>query len=222
MIALTFDQSMIDAQMRRLDKVPYAVQRALYPAVSEVLRLSRRDLAERLKGDVPLPPRLIEQSIKLSQAVARGESAEGTLTVNSKLLPLIYYDVEPLEITARKGLRSKQWPGFSYALRDGERREREEEPGQYRAGLPFIAQMRNSTGRGRGGSVNAVQSGAGHLGVYYRTTFGQVKEAYGPAVQYHACTPEVENMLMVGAEDNFALILPRMVDAALAEHGGGS
>ncbi len=204
MISITFDAELIERQMQRLAKVPYAVQRALYPAVSEVLRLARTELAGQLVSDIPLPPRLIEKSIKLSQAVARGQGAEGSLTVAGRAVPLINYDVQPQDVTARKGMRSKQWSGFSYSLRAGEQRQREELPGKFRTGLPFIARMPG-----------------GHLGVYYRTA-SQLKEAYGPTVQYHATTPEVEQMLRAGAESNFSRILPRIVDTVLAEHGGAS
>lgn len=203
MITIVFDEDLIDQQMRRLEKVPYAVQRALYPAVGEVLRLARSDLAGQLTSDIPLPPRLIEKSIRLSQAIARGEGVEGSLSVAGKAVPLINYDVDPQDITARKGMRPKQWPGFTYALRSGQRRQREEMGGQqFMSGLPFIARMPG-----------------GHLGVYYRTVFGQMKEAYGPTMQYHATTPEVERMLRAGAEENFARILPRIVDTVLAERG---
>lgn len=203
MISIVFDEDLIDRQMRRLEKVPYAVQRALYPAVSEVLRLARTELAGHLTSDIPLPPRLIEKSIRLSQAVARGHGAEGSLSVAGKAVPLINYDADPQEITPRKGMRSKQWPGFTYSLRSGERRQREEMGGQqFMSGLPFIARMPG-----------------GHLGIYYRTVFGQMKEAYGPTVQYHATTPEVEHMLRSGAEENFARILPRIADNVLAERG---
>ena len=203
MISIMFDEDLIDRQMRRLEKAPYAVQRALYPTVSEVLRIARTELSEHLISEIPLPPRLIEKSIRLTYAVARGQGAEGSLSVAGKAVPLINYDVQPQEITARKGMRSKQWPGFTYSLRSGERRQREEMGGQqFMTGLPFIARMPG-----------------GHLGIYYRTVFGQMKEAYGPKIQYHATTPEVENMLIAGAEENFARILPRIVDTVLAERG---
>ena len=113
MITITFDEALIESQMQRLAKVPYAVQRALYPTISEVLRIARSDLASQLVSDIPLPPRLIEKSIRLSQAVASGQSVAGGLTVATKLIPLINYEVDPQVITARKGMRSKSWPGFS-------------------------------------------------------------------------------------------------------------
>ncbi|GAB7080873.1 hypothetical protein [Megalodesulfovibrio paquesii] len=205
MIDITFDEALIARQLQRLAGVPYAVQRALYPAVGEVLDCSRTELAAHLVSDVPLPRRVIAKSIRLSQVGASGQNVTGRLTVASRTVPLIYYDVQPQELTARKGARPKQWPGFSFALRTGERREREEMLGlQYMRGLPFIARM------------------GSHLGVYYRGSKNTPREAYGPAVQYHATTPEVERLLRVGAEDNMARILPRIVETVLAKHGGAS
>lgn len=218
MITITFDETLIEQQMQRLQKIPYAVQRALFPAVSETLRLARTDLTRQLVSDVPLPPRLLEKSVKLSQAIARGTGVEGSLTVIGKAMPLIFYSVTPKEITARKGLRSKRWPGFTYSLRSGEARERERLGSINQiTGLPFIAQMRNSTGKRRNGVNYAQQSGSGHLGVYYQTSNKQIKEAYGPTVQYHATTPEIEQMLVAGADENFSRTLPRIIDRVLAE-----
>lgn len=201
MIELHFDAALIERQMERLKKVPYAVQKALYPAVAEVMTIAREDLARQIKSDVPLAPKLIEKSIKMTTPRISGQGVEGLLTVASKALPLINYDVEPATVTARKGMRSKQWPGFSYALRTGERRSREQLEGlEHMKGLPFIAQMPG-----------------GHLGVYRRTFAGQLKELYGPRMQYHATTPAMEAMLIARAEENFSRILPRIVDRVLTE-----
>lgn len=222
MITVEFDQKLIDRELRRLKAVPYAVQKVLYPAISEVLHEARRNLAEQLTADLPLSPRFIAASIKLAVNYATAAGAEGSLTVASKAVPLIDYGVTPAQVTARKGMRSKQWPGFSYSLRSGEARSREALVGTFGAGLPFIAQMRNSTGKRRGGAMHAAQSGGGHLGVYARTVFGQLKELYGPPLQYHATTPEMERMLLAKSQETFERVLPRMVDAALASHGGAS
>lgn len=204
MIELHFDAALIEEQMKRLEKVPYAVQRALYPAVAEVMSLAKDELSQKLAADVSLPAKLIRQSVKSLTPRINGNGVEGYVRVASKAVPLIEYDVEPKEVTARKGLRNKQWPGFSYSLRSGARRRREELEGlEHMKGLPFIASMHN---RGRGG----------HLGIYRRTAFGQTKELYGPYVQYHATTPEMEAALISSAEGNFLRILPRVVDQVLA------
>ena len=201
MIDLHFDTALIERQMARLAKVPHAVQKALYPAVAEVMSIAREDLARQLKSDVPLDPKLIEKSIKATTPRISGQGVEGRITVVGKALPLINYDVAPADVTARKGSSPKQWPGFSYALRTGERRQREQLEGlEEMKGLPFIAQMPG-----------------GHQGVYRRTHAGQLKELYGPRMQYHATTPEMEAMLIANAEDNFMRILPRVVDRVLAE-----
>lgn len=200
MIALQFDTSMVEEHLARLEKVPHAVQRALYPAVSEVMRLARTDLAGKLKSDVPVDPKLIEKSIRLIIPRISGQGVEGYISVAGKALPLINYDVDPATVTAKKGLRPKQWSGFSYALRTGERRQREQLEGLHTMkGLPFIAHMPG-----------------GHLGVYRRTPSGQLKELYGPRIQYHATTPVMEAFVIARAENNFERILPAVVDRVLA------
>lgn len=201
MIDLTFDAQDISRQMDRLKGVPHAVQKALYPTMAEVLRVVRADLASQLTSNVPLNPKTIAKSIKTTAPRINATGVEARLGVYSKRLPLIAYDVQPAEVTARKGLRPKQWPGFTYALRTGERRNREPLEGlESMKGLPFIAQMPG-----------------GHLGVYRRTGHGRIKELYGPSVQYHATTPEVETGIITLAEQHFTRLLPRVVDRVLAE-----
>lgn len=207
MIALNFDTDFIDAALARMEKIPYAVQRALWPAVAEVIDMVRVELAERLIEDVPLPARFIRQSIKCGTSRSDGQGVVANLRVASKPLPLIEYDVKPKEVTARKGMRNIHWPGFSYSLSSGERRQREELEGlEHMKGLPFIATMHNN----RKG---------GHLGVYRRTQQGEIKEFYGPRMQYHATTPEIEAYLIQRTEDNFRQILPRIVNQAIAAGG---
>lgn len=207
MIELHFDTDEIERQMKRIKGFPWAVQEALYPAMHITIDHLRQKLAGRLEADVPLPKKLIAKSIRVLSVRASGQGCFALLNVASKAVPLIHYDVEPKEVTARKGLRNKQWPGFSYALRSGDRRQREELEGlEHMVGLPFIAQMRNSARR---------QSGGGHLGIYRRTPYGQLKEIYGPRVQYHATRPIVEAELLMEAEIYLVRQLTRIVDRIL-------
>lgn len=199
-IEIRIDATEMDDAMRRMDDIPYALQRAVYPAVAEVLEGVRNDLAGYIKSDVPLPDKIAKKAIKLSPPRASGGVVVGEVAVGSATVPLIYYDVQPLEITARAGMRSKQWPGFTYGLRTGERRESSER--SQGISLPFIACMPT-----------------GHVGVYYRTPT-QMKQAYGPTVQYHVATPEVEHKIVKRADTVFPSVLARYVDQAIATHGG--
>lgn len=204
MIELHFDTALITRELKRMEKIPYAVQRALYPAVSEVVDMARFDLVARLTADVPLPPKIIRQSIRSRVIQATAQGAEVHLCVASKAISLIEYDIDPKAVTARKGMNNKRWPSFSYALRKGERRDRGELEGREEMqGLPWIASMNNSKQKGR-------------LGIYRKTDSGKIFQMYGPRMQYFATTPEVEADLIKNAEDNFKRILPRFVDQALA------
>lgn len=198
-IKITIDPSSLDDAMRRMEGIPYALQRAIYPAVSEVLQGVRDDLVAYVTSDVPLPDKISRKAIKLSAPRMAGDSVIGEVTVGSATVPLIHYDVEPQSITARSGMRSKQWPGFTYSLRAGERRQSSELSGG--VSLPFIAKMPT-----------------GHVGVYYRTP-SQMKQAYGPTVQYHVATPEVEQQVVDRANADFPAALAKYVDQAIAAHG---
>lgn len=199
-VEITIDDEQFEAALEKLRDVPYAMQRAILPAVSHVLNGIRDQLAEHLESEVPLPAKAAKRAIKLSQPRMDGQSVSGFVAVRSATLPLIYYDVQPMQNTVRKGMLPRQWPGFTYSLRKGERRDGQE---QIRgSSLPFIATMPN-----------------GHMGVYYRTPT-QMKQAYGPTVQYHIATPDVENSIVSKASLEFPEILDRYVDQALAQYGG--
>lgn len=222
-VEIRIDHSELDEAMRRLESIPYALQRAVYPAVSEVLQGVRDHLADYLTSDVPLPDKLSRKAIRLSGVRLEGGVVVGEVSVTSASIPLIYYDVEALEITARTGIRSKKWPGFTFALRTGERRQSSERAEG--KGLPFIARMPG-----------------GHLGVYFRPGYQSgvrqsglwgkgkrgvkahdaVKQAYGPRVQYHVATPEVEQSIINRANEAFPVILAKYVDQAIETHGGES
>lgn len=202
MIELHFDAREIERQMQRLERVPQAVSRALYPAVSQVVDMARDTLRTQLDADVPLPATLLRQSITSGPVRATNQGVAGVVRVCSRPVRLIDYDVTPQTVTARKGLPSRRWPGFSYALRNNARRMSAELPTE---SLPFIAIMHN---RGKGG----------HSGVFQRTRQGKIKELYGPHVQYHATRPEVEAAVIASAEKDFSRIFPRIVERVLAEH----
>lgn len=208
-IEITIDPREIEAALERLRGIPHALQRAIYPAVGEVMQGVRNHLAGYLSSDVPLSSKSARKAIKLNQPRMAGGSVIGEVVVRSTMLPLIEYGVQPQEVTARPGVNPRNWPDFTFSLRRGDIRA-----GRSRiqgAGLPFIARMNT-----------------GHLGVYYRTGGRtrkgnvQIKQSYGPTVQYHVATPEIEGMFSEQASARFPEILARYVDQTLAGHGGGS
>lgn len=208
-VEIIIDPKEIEAALAKLKDVPYALQRAVYPAVAEVMQGVRNHLAEYLTSDVPIDPGAALKAIKLTQPRQTGDAVIGEVVVRSAMLPLIYYDVQPRAITASQGLHPRQWPDFTFSLRRGDRRA-----GRSRiqgASLPFIAQMKG-----------------GHLGVFFRTGgqtkkgYVQIKQSYGPTVQYHVATPEIESSFSDQGTSRFPEILARYVDQALANFGGGS
>lgn len=209
MIEIRIDPAQLDAARRKLAGVPYAMQRAIMPAVGEVLRDGAAYLADHLQTEVPLPPKMSARAVRVSGLRLVGDAVIGEITVRSPHLRLIHYDVRPSAVTARRGTPSRRWPGFTFALRAGERRASEDLP-TYGGGTPFIARMPG-----------------GHLGVYYRTgrrtRHGreQLQEKYGPDVQYHVATPEVEQGVIDRASLRFPAVLARYVDQALATHAAG-
>lgn len=199
-VEIIFDSDLIERTLERLRDVPYALQRAVYPAVSEVLEGVKDHLSEYLTSDVPIDPKAARKALKMRMPMSSGGFILGSVSVSSKMLPLIYYDVQPKSQTAQSGLRPAQWPDFTFSLRRGDRRA-----GRSRiqgSSLPFIARMPT-----------------GHLGVYYRTGTG-IKQSYGPTVQYHVATPEIESAFADRANRRFPELLGRYADQALAGSGG--
>lgn len=200
-VEIYIDQQEVNDALERLGKVPYAMQRAIYPAVSEMAQKVREHLAEYLTSEVPLPKHIARRAIGTSGVRTSSGGVSATVYVKSKApVPLVYYDVKPLEVTARPGSRPSGWPGFSYSLRKGEERSGHER--RLGLGLPFIARMPN-----------------GHLGVYFRTAT-QMKQAYGPSVQYHVADPKVEAELATGMQQEFPVVLERYIEQALEKYQG--
>ncbi|MCL2791079.1 MAG: hypothetical protein FWD79_10605 [Desulfobulbus sp.] len=223
MIAITIDEAKMDEAMQRLGKVQWAMQRAILPAVHEMMRGVADQLAEHLESDVSLIRKTTRDAVKVLGVRLEGDKVTGEVRVRSQHIPLIAYDVDPADITARPGFSARNWPGFTYSLRTGERRRSENRIKG--ASLPFIARMPG-----------------GHVGVYYRpghkagSTFKRglwskgrrgvkdhdaIKQDYGPDVQYYVATPEVEEAVIARTAVDFPAILARHVDRVITQFGGG-
>ena len=205
MLDIRIDETDFDRAMQQLKGIPWAIQKAFVPAVSEVMDHIRSGLVQYLVSEVPLPDKALRKAVQLGQVRKSGETVSGSILVQSKAQPLIHYEVEPEEITARPGKRPHQWPDFTFSLRTGERRE-----GKSRVaggGFPFIAVMPG-----------------GHIGVYFRPGYRSrenennyaVKQAYGPSIQYHVVTPRVLGMFEEEVESRMPVTLTRHVQQTLA------
>ncbi|MDL2268871.1 DUF4403 family protein [Desulfosarcina sp. OttesenSCG-928-A07] len=191
MIEFTFDTSEIEHELARIAHVPYAIEKALFPVVSEVVEAARTDLSRRLSKMVALDPKVIKRSVKMSRPLVVENGVRAWINVSSKPIRLIEYDVQPRDVTARRGVASRHWPGFSYALRHGKRMLSES---LMEESLPFITAIPRT----------------GHLGVFRRYSKG-ISEVYGPKLQYHAAAPQIEERVIRGAELHFRELLPRIV-----------
>lgn len=194
----------LDSTMARIRHIPYAMQRAVMPAVTDMLDQVRDKVAGVLDAEVPLSAKAKAKAIKKSGITVSGGSISGRVIIRSGLLPLIDYDVQPQTVTARKGSRPSAWPDFTYALRVGDRRAGRSLSPPSGCSAPFIARMPT-----------------GHLGVYFRKENGKLKEKLGPTVQYHIANPSVINGIEAEAEAAFPTILTRHVERVLATYGGG-
>lgn len=199
MIGIVFDDRFIAREMARLGTLPHAVRNVMRPAVEGVLQKTRQDLVAALRGMTPLEAHLIEDGVKARPTLHTSSGASGEILVKSRNVALIEYDVQSKRITAQRGVRVKNRQGFSYALRRGQRRTRDRLLGHFAVrSLPFVARV------------------GGRLGVYFRSPSDEIKQAGGPSLQYHAFDPQLELKIMAGAERHFQIMLPRLVDGALA------
>ena len=193
----------LNTTMARIRHIPYAMQRAVMPAVTDMLDQVRNKVANVLDADVPLSAKATAKAIKKSGITVSGGSISGQVIIRSGLLPLIDYEVRPQTMTARKGSRPSAWPDFTYALRIGDRRTGRSLSRPSGCSAPFIARMPT-----------------GHLGIYFRKPDGKLKEKLGPTVQYHIANPSVINGIEAEAEAAFPTILTRHFERVLAEYGG--
>lgn len=208
-IEIHVDQALFDDAMRRMQKIPYALEKAIYPTISVVVSNAHEEIRNALNSEVALPKKIINKAITMLAPQQENGGVTCSINVESSGIALIHYDVLPNDVTARAGVASKNWTGFSYALRRGDRRESKDLTRS--VSLPFIARMKS-----------------GHLGVYHRTgrikknsktgkNYQEIKELYGPSVQYHF-TPKLEHQIIESAERELPRVLARFVDQVIADH----
>lgn len=205
-VEIYVDQREVDKAMERLKGVPWALQKAVYPAIAETLQKARKVLAETLTDDVSLAPQEIKAAIRLRMPKRYGGDIVGDASVRSTAIPLMNYDVQPEAPTAQKGVPVKARRDFSYALRrDGKRY-----PGRYRS-LQLIAAGWHSQ------AFITKMPGRSRLDVYARKGKNDyAAKLMGPTVQYHAANPEVEDAIVAAALAEFPAVLNRHVEDVLA------
>ena len=208
MIEIQFDMNEIQRALDRL----YGSKKLLSEAVSSALIVTVPEVRKRVIGvlqdKVTVGDKFIKRAVKTSQI----QAGLGQFRVVSKRLFLDDYELSPRVQTAKPGMQSRNWPGFSYKLRkDGKTYHSFDTPtGSDGTGSkPFIAMTSKDT-----------------LRVMYRRNSGHIDEgerdvylAYAPPIQYHAVAPEVEEAARETSMHIFTEALERAVSNMLNAKG---
>lgn len=205
MIEIQIDQQRLDKELARLQGSAYRLSRAVKIALYEVTPQVRAEVIGVLEKNITVGSKFVRRAVKAVRHM--GDSAQ--FRVFSKSLFLDDYELTPREQTARAGTRSKDWPGFTYKLRND--------------GKTFHS-FGTPTGRdGTGSTPFIAKAASGNLRVMYRRNPNHVQSgednvflAYAPPVQYHAVAPEVEELARATSMRLFHDALRRAIDELLA------
>lgn len=204
MIEIQIDQRQIAAELARLGGVQHQLARAVKAALMATAPKVRAEVIGVLERDITVGKKFVRRAVKAVRNM--GTSAE--FKVFSKSLFLDDYELEPREQTARPGVRSKEWPGFTYRLR--------------RDGPQFHSYGTSTGSDGTGSTPFLARTSGGNLRVMYRRNPGHVQTgdddvflAYAPPIQYHAVAPQVQEAARNTAMRIFHQELTRAVDNIL-------
>lgn len=205
MIEIQIDQRQIAAELARLGGVQHNLARAVKAALMATAPKVRLEVLGVLERDITVGNKFVRRAVKAVRNM--GDSAQ--FKVFSKSLFLDDYELEPRERTARLGVRSKEWPGFTYRLR--------------RDGKQFHSYGTPTGSDGTGGTPFIAPTSQGTLRVMYRRNPDHVRTgdddvflAYAPPIQYHAVAPHVQETARNTAMRIFHQELARAVDNILA------
>ena len=208
MIEIQFD---MDAIQRAVDQL-HGSKKLLSKAVTSALIVTVPEVRKRVIGvledDVTVGKRFIKRAVKTAQF----QAGLGRFRVVSKRLFLDHYELSPRVPTARPGVQSRNWPGFSYKLR--------------RSGKTYHSFDTPTGSDGTGSKPFLGVTDNGTLRVMYRRNPGHVEDgqrdvylSYAPPIQYHAVAPEVEEAAREPSMLIFNAALERAVDNMLNAKG---
>ena len=156
----------IEAAMRAF---PAAVRQAALLAADRARRSVRAELVRRYRRLVTLTPAYIGRGVTSKKARLTAAGAEAEIRIATKNLPLVRYRVTPERPPQLRGVSVRGRRRTSYRLRLSGRTYGDAPHGAGAAGKLFVAAMKS-----------------GHIGVFYRTSGGKIREEYAPSLQYHA------------------------------------
>lgn len=204
MIEIQIDERRLDAELARLGGMRHNLARAVKAALYATAPQVRLDVLGVLERDIAIGSTFVRRAVK----AVRNMGDTAAFKIFSKSLFLDDYDLDPREQTARPGVRSKDWPGFTYRLR--------------RDGKQFHSYGTPTGSDGTGGTPFLAPTGRGTLRVMYRRNpdhargGDDVALAYAPPIQYHAVAPQVQETARNTAMRIFHKELTRAVDNILA------
>lgn len=203
MIEIQIDQRQIAAELARLGGVQHNLARAVKAALMATAPKVRADVIGVLERDITVGKKFVRRAVKAVRSMGAGAEFK----VFSKSLFLDDYELEPREQTARLGVRSKEWPGFTYRLR--------------RDGKLFHSYGTPTGSDGTGSTPFIAPTARGTLRVMYRRNPDHAQGgddvflAYAPPIQYHAVAPQVQETARNTAMRIFHQELTRAVDNIL-------
>lgn len=206
MIEFQIDQRELDRALSRLGGVKHEFVFACIEALKVTVPETRRKVLEMLKTDIAIDSGFVRRAVK--SIMYRDTQAQ--FRVYSKNLLLSDYEVNPSEQTARAGIRSRQWPGFTYKLRN--------------SGDTYSS-FGMATGHDGTGSTPflAYSTNTGELRVMYRRNKNYGDEVLiinnAPSIQYHAANPEVEDTVRIVSTRLFHDALHIAVNRRLLRNG---
>ena len=113
MIEIQFDMNEIQRALDRL----YGSKKLLSEAVSSALIVTVPEVRKRVIGVLQDKVTVGDKFIKRAVKTAQIQAGLGQFRVVSKRLFLDDYELSPRVQTAKPGMQSRNWPGFSYKLR---------------------------------------------------------------------------------------------------------
>lgn len=64
-IEIQIDQTSLDNAVQRMHGIPHALEQALYPAMSQIIREAHSNIRDALKSTVPLPKKTINKATRI-------------------------------------------------------------------------------------------------------------------------------------------------------------
>lgn len=200
MIEIQIDQREIERQLARIGNMPVRLAECVRLAMKDTAPAVRQRVIDTLKSRTYIFEQTIEKSV--GRVLYNDGGARFRISSGGNLPLEEYSSIDPLEQTARKGMSSRNWPGFSYRFSTSGK--------EYNS----LGTLTGKDGKGSIPFLVPVSSGGNQLQVKYRHS-NKLFRLFGPSVQYHAMMPEVLAAARELGQQLFSAHLDRIVGEAM-------